>query len=110
MYSNGQIVHDLNTGRPCKVGGDNSNGSQWAWDGLPGKSVHYITRNPKFQRSLFGPRLSVVVNNEHYVLRDYVAEQEYCIALPSSIDDAVEKLRTGEIQPAPISERWLTKK
>lgn len=109
VYHNGQIVHNLETGLPCKVG--DNNGSQFAWDNIPKNTTHYIEVNPKYEVLPKVPTFAgglpqrMSINGHAYRYCDYRREQEYSIALPSSIEQALELLSSGQISPAPKSKR-----
>lgn len=105
MYHNGQIVWDIERQRPVRVG-DGSD-SQWAWAGLPGTSTHFLKRNERWEvlpkvPEFAGPlpqRLSI--NGHEYRYSDYHREQEYSVALPSSVEEALALMKAGAIFPAP---------
>ena len=106
MYYNGQIVWDIERQRPVRVGDDSD--SQWAWDGLPGKSTPFIKKNEKWEVMPKVPELSgslpqrLNINGHEYRYADYHREQEYSIALPSSVEEAIELMKAGVIFPAPL--------
>ena len=107
MYYNGQIVHDLEQGKPVKVG-DPASGSQWAIDGLPTRCTHYIQDNPEYEMLPKVPKHAdglpqyLMVNNHSYRYTDYKREERHALATPSSIEEAQDLLMKGLITPAPI--------
>jgi hypothetical protein len=109
MYHNGQIVHNLETGQPCKVGAEN--GAQFAWENIPRNTTHYLEVNPKYEILPKVPAFAnglpqrLSINGHDYRYSDYHREQEYSIALPTSIENARELLLSGRISPAPKNRR-----
>lgn len=104
MYYNGQIVYDLNTKRPTKVGDDND--GDWAWNNIPKRTTHFIRRNPNHTLTPAPPLASglpslIVINGLHYRYTAYNLEQAYETALPKSIEEAEQLLEQGLISPAP---------
>lgn len=113
MYYNGQIVYNLDTKRPAKVG---SGDSDWAWDNIPERTTHFIRCNPKHTFSPAPPTSSGMpatlnINGMHYRYTDYYLEQAFEIALPKTIEEAERLMDEGVIFPAPrqSAERDLQK-
>jgi hypothetical protein len=111
MYHNGQVVHDRDKNEPCIVG-DPKDESDWAWDNLPKRTVHYIRSRIKIDP----PKDTYInLNGETYKKANYTERQQYEIALPESVEEAKELLMKGIISPAPCASthcwkcgHWLT--
>ena len=105
MYHNGQIVWDIDGKRPVQVGdGD----SLWAWDGIPPNTTHFLERNPKHALVITPPShadgfpMLLSINGHSYRYSDYAQEQEYRVALPDTVEEAVTLMGRGLIFPAPV--------
>ena len=103
MYHNGQIVYDLDTKRPVKVG---SGDSDWAWDNIPKNTTHFLRVNPKHTAIPSPPTSSGMpamlnINGMHYRYTNYYLEQAYEIALPKDVEEAEQLMNEGVIFPAP---------
>jgi hypothetical protein len=104
MYYDGQVVHDLETGRPVKLGGEG--GTQFYWGKGQRRTTHYIQSNEKKESCRkFDPLNdpTVTINGKTYAPIDYHNTDSYTVALPNSVEEAVELLRKGLITPAPVS-------
>jgi hypothetical protein len=114
MYHNGQVVHNLRTGEPCLVS-DEDEDSLFVWK-QNDDTVHYIERNPKYDDMPKPPSYatgfppSVQINGHEYRYADYRREQEYSIATPKTVEEAVRLLADGLIQPAPLSPEYLARR
>ena len=113
MYYNGQIVYDIDTKRPVKVG---SGDSDWAWDNVPKNTTHFLRVNPKHTLLPDSPTSSGLpstlnINGLHYRYTEYNLEQVYEVALPKSVEEAARLMEEGLIFPAPCrsAERDLQK-
>ena len=107
MYRNGQIVYNIDTKRPVKVG---SGDSDWAWDNIPKNTTHFLRVNPKHTVIPSPPTSSGMpamlnINGMHYQYTDYYLEQAYEIALPKDIEEAELLMSHGVIFPAPVTLR-----
>lgn len=104
MYHNGQIVFNIDTGKPCKVG---SGGTDWAWDNIPKNTTNFLKVNEKHEICPALPKFAdglsrvLTINGHVYRYSDYRQEQEYDIALPRSIKEAKDLMKKGLIFPAP---------
>lgn len=117
MYHNGQVVHNLETGKPCVVG-DKKSGSSFAWTNLPARTTHYIEHNPDHSFSTTVPKHAdglpqcLKIQGYDYRYVDYRQEREYSVALPKTVEEAEELLLKGLITPAPIphTHHWRCRK
>lgn len=104
MYYNGQIIYNLDTGKPFQI--EDGEGTTYAWCN-PGNSTHFLKVNEKYETMPEVPKFAgglpqlININGNTYRYTDYRREERYSIALPESVEEAEELMKQGKIFPAP---------